>query len=324
MQSARLSMRSLLSRGSSQHFWLRRHVAQLSYSRQQADHVLYPYLQMDAVYDDTDRVNAGYQINDLSGFVRSVHVQAYFTQVNHWMTDQYRVSSLNLAREYSMGTMAGTQTLGGKFETMLNSVTLGFEAFHRKWDATTQMAGSGYAPQYSISDVRTDNLGIYSEYARSVSDSLRITFGGRLDTVTTAMDESRTNTNLYYAHHSTRLTSATNNFPSGNVRLNFRTPVGIHISGGVGHTVRIPDARERYFALRKMGSDWVGNPDLKPSRNTGLDGAISFRRNGLLLESNLYFNFVAEYLSYQRDPFRSGARVYEPGRNLFINLSYRY
>ena len=31
-----------------------------------------------------------------------------------------------------------------------------------------------------------------------------------------------------------------------------------------------------------------------------------------------------EHLSYQRDPFRSGARVYEPGRNLFVNLSYRY
>jgi iron complex outermembrane recepter protein len=39
---------------------------------------------------------------------------------------------------------------------------------------------------------------------------------------------------------------------------------------------------------------------------------------------NIFGRTYYENLSYQRDPFRSGARVYEPGRNIFINLSYRY
>jgi len=38
---------------------------------------------------------------------------------------------------------------------------------------------------------------------------------------------------------------------------------------------------------------------------------------------NIFGRTYYESLSYQRDPFRSGARVYEPGRNFFINLSYR-
>ena len=273
------------------------HLAQFSYTRQQADHVLYPYLQMDAVYDDTDRMNAGYQINDLPGFVRSLRFQAYYTNVDHWMTDQYRTSSTNFAREYSMGTLAGTEALGGKFETLLNNVTVGIEAFHREWDATTSLAGAGYNPQFSIPDVRTNSFGLYSEYTKAFSDSLGLSLGGRIDSVTTAADSSKANTNLYYAYNSTRLTSATNNYPSGSVRLGYKTGIGIEVSGGVGHTVRVPDARERYFALKRMGTDWVGNPELKPSRNTGFDGNVSFRRQGLLLESSLYLDYIDDYVS---------------------------
>ena len=273
------------------------HLAQVSYSHQEADHVLYPYLQMDAVYDDTDRINAGYQIRDLAGFVRSLQIQTYFAQVDHWMTDQFRTSSSNMPREYSMGTLAGTRTLGGKVETMLNSVKVGVEAYHRDWNGTTRMAGSAYAPQYSIPDANTDNIGIYSEYVRPLSDSLKLSFGGRLDTVTTAADDSKANTNLYYAYNSTRLTSKTNNYPSGNARLSLKAPLGFTVSGGVGHTVRVPDARERYFALKRMGTDWVGNPELEPSRNTGFDGGVTFRHEGLLLESNLYLNYISDYVT---------------------------
>ena len=196
-----------------------------------------------------------------------------------------------------MGTLAGTEALGGKVETLLRNVTVGVEAYHREWDGVTQMAGSSYAPQYSIPDVRTDNVGIYSEYAKSLSERVKISFGGRLDTVTTAADTLKANTNLYYAYNSSRRTSKTNNFPSGNARLSYKAPFGIQVSGSVGHTVRVPHARERYFALKRMGTDWVGNPELKPSRNTGIDGGITFRHQSLLLESSLYLNHIDDHVA---------------------------
>ena len=40
--------------------------------------------------------------------------------------------------------------------------------------------------------------------------------------------------------------------------------------------------------------------------------------------SNLFDTYFAEYLSYQRDPYRSGVRVAEPGRNLFTNVSWKF
>jgi iron complex outermembrane receptor protein len=38
---------------------------------------------------------------------------------------------------------------------------------------------------------------------------------------------------------------------------------------------------------------------------------------------NVFDARFVEHLSFQRDPFRSGVRVFEPGRNLFLNFDFR-
>ncbi|MCK7500469.1 MAG: TonB-dependent receptor [Comamonadaceae bacterium] len=85
---------------------------------------------------------------------------------------------------------------------------------------------------------------------------------------------------------------------------------------------------------RSRGSSRPGNPRSiqfswrKPRRATSLANArlgVTLKTVRLWVGLNNIFNarFV-EHLSYFRDPFRSGARVFEPGRNLFINLDYRF
>jgi iron complex outermembrane receptor protein len=39
---------------------------------------------------------------------------------------------------------------------------------------------------------------------------------------------------------------------------------------------------------------------------------------------NVLNKLYLDYLSYQRDPFRSTVRVREPGRNFYVNLAYRF
>ncbi len=39
---------------------------------------------------------------------------------------------------------------------------------------------------------------------------------------------------------------------------------------------------------------------------------------------NLFDRRFVEYLSFQRDPFRTGARLPEPGRTLYLNVSYTF
>ena len=115
------------------------------------------------------------------------------------------------------------------------------------------------------------------------------------------------------------------------------------MSAGVGHMVRVPDASERYFGLRRAGSDWVGNPLLKPAKNTGLDSRVSFRRNSLLISSGFYFYAIRDFITVipgkkvnpiagimnvnARSYANAGARilgqevelVYALSRRLFIN-----
>ena len=40
--------------------------------------------------------------------------------------------------------------------------------------------------------------------------------------------------------------------------------------------------------------------------------------------ANLFDRLYTEHLSYQRDPFRSGVRVAEPGRAVLLNVSARF
>lgn len=273
------------------------HLLQVSYARQQADHVLYPYLMMDAIYDDADRANFGYQIDNPFGRFEALTVHGYYTQVKHWMTDEFRTSSLNWPLGYSMGTYATTRAAGGKIEAGLQDLVFGVEAFTRYWSASTQLAGMAYKPQASIPNVESVAVGAYVEYRKSLLDNLNLELGGRVDRTDTSADPTLANTNLYFAYNSTTSTSAVDAFPSGSARLVYSMPLGLEISAGVGSVVRIPDAEERYFALRRAGSDWVGNPNLVPSRNTGFDGSVSLRLRGLFASSSFFWNQVDNFIA---------------------------
>ena len=88
--------------------------------------------------------------------------------------------------------------------------------------------------------------------------------GGRVDRVTTAADPAKANTALYYAYHGVTSTSRTDTEPSLSLRIAHDLRGGLELSAGVSRTVRSPDPRERYFGLKRMGGDWVGNPELDP------------------------------------------------------------
>ncbi|HSD65923.1 MAG TPA: TonB-dependent receptor, partial [Vicinamibacteria bacterium] len=273
-----------------------RHQLDLAYTRQDSGAVLYPYLLMDALWDDTDRVNLRYEATGLGARPSSVRAQGYFTRVDHWMTDERRTSSLAKARAYSMGTRAETQTAGGKAEAVLGGLTVGVEGYERRWDATNQMAGSGYAPQAMVPGVSVRVGGAFAEYARSLGRGMGLSAGARLDAARTEADATRANVVLYEAYQGTRSLAASDTLPAAKVRLAWRGGPW-EIAGGVGHAARAPEATERYLALKRMGTDWVGNPDLAPSRSTGLDVAVGFTRAGIRLDLGVYATRVSDYIT---------------------------
>jgi iron complex outermembrane receptor protein len=284
------------------------HGLQVGYTRQRAGVVLYPYLQMDAVYDNADRVNLTYDLKRPMGFITALHAQGYATRVDHWMTDDKRVTSTGMAKPYSMATMAKTHTGGGKAEVLVPGATIGFEMYQRGWDTRTQLAMMKYQEQASIPDVTVTSAGVYAEYSRPFGDAIRLDLGGRVDRTRNEADPALANTPLYLAYHGAAQTSALDTYPSGKVRLSYKLAAALTLSGGVGHTVRVPDPQERYFALRRAGSDWVGNPFLRPVKNTGVELNLAYRAGRLFLNANLH-----------RDALSDAIGVYNQARRIAVS-----
>ena len=269
----------------------------LGYTRQQGGEISYPYLQMDALYDNADRMNGAYTLLQPLAGVEQLRVQGYFTQVHHWMTDQYRVSSLNAPRPYGMATYASTRSLGGHVDAdVKGGFAAGVEFYIRDWNAvTTLRSGTAYTNQSSLPDVRMTNIGFYGEHTRSLLPHLRLTAGLRLDTANSEARSAGINTSLYTAYKETAPRSRRDTLPSGSLRLayDFRS---FELFGGIGHVPRFPDPQERYFGLKRMGTDWVGNPDLDPSRNTEIDLGVSVRTNRFVLRPTLFYSSLSDYI----------------------------
>jgi len=68
---------------------------------------------------NTDRAKIGYEMNREDSALKGLKAQVYFTRVDHWMTDEYRLSSAGKSRDYSMGTQALARTLGGRAEARM-------------------------------------------------------------------------------------------------------------------------------------------------------------------------------------------------------------
>jgi iron complex outermembrane receptor protein len=209
------------------------------------------------------------------------------------MDDRYRTSAgMGL---WSMATDAKSKTYGGRLEANFNDLILGFEAYKRNWDAVNYM---GMGTQFVIPDVDTESFGLYGEYKKNLSDRLRWVAGLRLDTTKTQADSSKANTDLYFAYKNTRSTSKTDTYPSGNLQLFYELQKGTELFVGLGHSVRVPDPQERYFALKRMsGSDRVGNPELKPSRNTELDLGIKHSTDRTLIKATAFYSYVQDYIT---------------------------
>ena len=265
---------------------------ELSYTAQRIRDVLYPYLMMDSPEDNADRLSLTLKHGRLK-------LNTYYSYVYHLMDSSKRTATP------FMETVARSKIYGIKAEYDLGRFSLGLEAFSWNWRARTRM-GSMPA-QNTIPDVETIDLGVFGEYRKRLGKGLKLVLGFRLDTTRTKADENKANTALYYRYHGTKSTSRRDTYPSGNVQLSYELSEDLQFFGGVGYSVRVPDAQERYFALDRMGvmetryGDWVGNPDLKPSKNTEIDLGVRLRTGRVSADLSVFYSFVKDFVTLYND-----------------------
>jgi iron complex outermembrane receptor protein len=272
---------------------------ELSYTRQQSGQALYPYLMMDAGYDNADRLAVSWQAAR-AGAIHYLRAETYATRVKHWMTDEQRTSGAGTPLGYSMATFAETLTFGGKLSAEIGEgFSAGAEAYRRKWDGvnTSRMSGA-YSSQHIIPDALSDVAGAYAQYQRSFTPRLRVTAAARLDGAATAASAADAVTDLYWAYKATRSTGTYDLMPSASLWAAY-TRGRFDFFAGAGHTARIPDPVERYMSFARMGSDWVGNPELRPTRNTEADAGLTVRTRWFLLRPTVFYSYLADFVTVQ-------------------------
>lgn len=293
----------------------------LSYTRQEANDVLYPYLLMDAVYDDTDRVNWTFEASDPLRGVEKLTVQVYWNQVRHKMTDWRRVSSTGFATGYMMKTFAETETYGGdvglEFDVYEGILAIGVDCYLRNWDAETTLP-TGI--QDSIPDVDAWDVGTYAEYTRSLAQDVRLTLGARFDHVKTEAHEDRGD--LYALYHGTRDREEGDSYGSGNLQLSYSPVKQVELFAGFGLSVRPPDPVERYFALARpmQNPNWLGNPHLDPSQNREVDIGLKYLGGLFYGKTTFFYSEVEDFITIYNAPALSGGKSARSYRNVDATL----
>ncbi len=276
----------------------------INYGFDEAKDVLYPYLMMDAMYDRTHRINGEYWIKPLD-----IKISAYWNFVKHDMQDRWRVSSTGWSRGYMMRTLAKTKTYGAKIEKgwKIGDIKLktGIDAYLRNWKADNvvmTLDNRGMIP-----DVDIKNIGAFVEGAKKISNFV-ISAGLRVDSTKSEADKNAlgtANSGIYEEYYGNNYDlSQTDTYVSGNIVLRYKFDKRSSVYMGFGHTVRVPDPEERFIALKKPTGkpDWVGNPNLNPTKNNEVDAGFEYYWGLFGIKGNVFYSDLTDYIYLTKIP----------------------
>jgi len=311
----------------------------INYSYQDADHLLYPYLFMDAEYDRTHRLNWEYRIENVSPLVRELKVQAYWNSVKHLMNDSLRESSnpnnpalpapiraLLLTRPYSMQTDASTQVYGFKVNSLLKlgpgEMKSGVDYYNRNWDALNILAPGGFREQPMIPDVFVDNIGLFTEYVLPLGSRVQLKGGVRGDFTWVNAEKLASGrfSSFYQPYYPGSGLANDTDFAevSGNLQLTWSPLPWLEVFTGLGSGTRTPDPQELFIGLQKItGTNQVGNPNLGATRNNEADLGVRLSAERFFVHASVFYSDLDDYINVidVADPDGAGAllsaRTYE-------------
>jgi iron complex outermembrane receptor protein len=267
----------------------------LSYTANRSDDILYPSSKMDAIYDDSDVLNAEYSIKNLGEYSKKLDLQVYNSQVEHPMSTEYRVSG---ADKYMVHKLT-TEMTGVKIKNSVDAfgdreITYGVDTSQRNWDGHYFMGmkstGMYKETGTSIDDVDTDNVGLFVKCKRDLG-KVKVEWGARYDD--TSIDtKSATEPDNDYQDFSLNL------FASYSPNSDTKYFVG------AGKSSRVPDARELYNTKFKKSDDGSvtrivnGNPDLDQTTNYELDLGVEKYYGDGKVELKTFYSKLKDYIYY--------------------------
>lgn len=272
---------------------------ELDLARQRSDLQLYPYLQMDAVRDDADRARAAWSLERGGGALRRLEVAAARTAVEHDMDNRLRASAGMSPTGWSMRSLAESEVVDGRVVADLaGGWSVGLDGWRRDWSATNTMAMMGnLVEQRSLPDTRAESIALHAQTRRTLAEGLALRVSARVEQVETSARPAESQVALWRSYHGASASSASDTLAGGRVELAWEPARGWELAAGLARGSRAPDGQERYAALVRSGSDWVGNPGLDPAVNDQLDLGARFTGERFSADVDAWYSRVGDAIT---------------------------
>jgi len=264
------------------------HELRLSVTANRSDDVLYANSKMDAIYDNSNIYAIEYNINHLSDAYKNLNLKYYYSDVDHPMSNEYRISSNNPMMNKTNHLTTTMQGLKLKNSLYLGSheVLLGLDGSKRGWDGKYYNTSTGNplpaGNSKSIDDSITTNMAIFAKVNNSFG-AFDVSVGARYDK--SEVKHATLESNNYDAINANIFTT---------YNLNKENKIFL----GLGQASRVPDARELSFVA--SNGNIVGTPDLKQTTNQELDFGFESDNDSFKLKVKAFYSMLQDYIYIEK------------------------
>nr|WP_321230105.1 TonB-dependent receptor [uncultured Psychroserpens sp.] len=279
--------------------------------------VLHAALPMDTEYDNSSILSLDYKLDHIGKVVKSLTAKAYYSYVDHLMTNDNRPSFMMM----EASSAVDATTTGGKLELNWKpleklNVFSGLDAMHIARDGGRTrlvkiMNGNPLPMPMTFNDkVWQDSyitdLGVFTEAKYSINSKTIFTAGIRYDNVTSDIQDPEADFAEMYD-----LEKRTEHNVSGTISVKNRVSDNFTLEAAYGRGIRSANMIERFINHFTVGQDpyeYIGNPNLKAEVNNQFEIGFKGReplKNGFdsfTYETSFYYSFFENYIVGVIDP----------------------
>ena len=299
-------------------------VLRLSVQHNVAKDVDFPSLPMDLRSDKAWLANARYAISFNNTPLKSVTTTAYATFVDHFMDN--RLKNLN-PRMMNAETPATTSNIGGRSEAFFSwpatKLYVGVDGRREEAEGTRKreflmgpMAGKTLFDNAWQHGMIT-KASVFGEYRRSLN-AWAVIASMRLEMNRAQVKQA---SDVFLALYPDPTADQINPSWSAGITRNWSSRVSTSL--WLGHSTRSASITERFINFFSVGLDayeMVGNPTLKPEKNSQLDADFQFHHGGTSVIWSVYVAFLKDFISAERDTTLQVRIATSPGVRRFVNI----
>lgn len=300
--------------------------------------VLHAGLPMDTEYDNSSILSIDYKKSNLKGGVKNISTKAYYSFVDHLMTNSNRPSFMMM--EASSAVEA--TTIGGKIELNWQpskniDVFSGIDAMLISRDGgrtrlVKVMNGNPLPIPREFNDKvwqdsYVNDFGLFTEAKWLFKENTLLTAGVRYDRIISNIKDPEADFAALY-----NLEKRTENNISGTFSVKKLISKNLTLEAAFGRGVRSANMIERYinhFTINQDPYEYIGNPDLKAEINNQFE--IGFKaknsKNSVKYAASIYYSDLQNFIVGIVDPtktrkFNPTAQPVNP--KVFRNLDNAY